>query len=45
MKYVGAFTAGAGVTGLIFGQPVVAAGLFIMSGLYAVAYAIQSQVN
>jgi len=45
MNYVALFTAGAGVTSLVFGQAVLAAGLFIMSGLYAVAHAIQSKAN
>lgn len=45
MQYVAAFTVGAAVTGLIAGQPVVAAGLFITSGLYAVADAIRSKAQ
>lgn len=45
MIYVAIFTAAAGVSGTMFGQPVLAAGLFITSGLYAVAHAIKSKIN
>lgn len=34
-----------GVAALVFGQPIAAAGLFVMSGLYAVAHAIKSKAH